>query len=237
MAQSPTRFSARSRHWPCWSFPGRAAARAARQPPATSRTAAKRSSQIRRRSAPAVTCWPRPASDGTTGPNLDVLLRGRPQLEGSSRADDPERRLDQYRQPSRAADAEEPRHRAGRPGCRSVRRKSAKGTACRAHARPRRPPGEQKKKKPGCRRGRANARRQVDLPSAGCAGCHTLKAAGATGNVGPNLDALKPPEPTVKHQVERRRRHAALQGSAVARADQRRRAVRRSHRRQIAKSG
>ena len=29
--------------------------------------------------------------------------------------------------------------------------------------------------------------------SAGCAGCHTLKDAGATGNVGPNLDEKKPP--------------------------------------------
>ena len=38
--------------------------------------------------------------------------------------------------------------------------------------------------------------------SAGCAGCHTLKAAGATGNVGPNLDQLKPAEATVVHQVE-----------------------------------
>jgi mono/diheme cytochrome c family protein len=38
--------------------------------------------------------------------------------------------------------------------------------------------------------------------SAGCGGCHTLKAAGATGNVGPNLDDLKPPYDTVVHQVE-----------------------------------
>jgi mono/diheme cytochrome c family protein len=38
--------------------------------------------------------------------------------------------------------------------------------------------------------------------SAGCAGCHTLKDAGATGNVGPNLDQLKPSEPVVQHQVE-----------------------------------
>jgi len=29
--------------------------------------------------------------------------------------------------------------------------------------------------------------------SAGCAGCHTLQDAGATGNVGPNLDQAKPP--------------------------------------------
>jgi mono/diheme cytochrome c family protein len=36
---------------------------------------------------------------------------------------------------------------------------------------------------------------------AGCAGCHTLSAAGATGTVGPNLDQLKPSEATVAHQV------------------------------------
>ena len=29
--------------------------------------------------------------------------------------------------------------------------------------------------------------------SAGCAGCHTLKDANASGNVGPNLDDAKPP--------------------------------------------
>ena len=38
--------------------------------------------------------------------------------------------------------------------------------------------------------------------SAGCTGCHTLKAAGSTGTVGPNLDQLKPAEATVVHQVE-----------------------------------
>jgi len=37
--------------------------------------------------------------------------------------------------------------------------------------------------------------------SAGCGSCHTLKAAGTHGNVGPNLDALKPSEPTVEKQV------------------------------------
>jgi mono/diheme cytochrome c family protein len=37
--------------------------------------------------------------------------------------------------------------------------------------------------------------------SAGCATCHTLKAAGATGTVGPNLDQLKPPEARVVKQV------------------------------------
>ena len=38
--------------------------------------------------------------------------------------------------------------------------------------------------------------------SAGCVGCHTLKDAGSTGNVGPNLDTLKPAFARVKHQVE-----------------------------------
>jgi mono/diheme cytochrome c family protein len=37
--------------------------------------------------------------------------------------------------------------------------------------------------------------------SAGCGSCHTLKAAGATGNIGPNLDTLKPSEPVVERQV------------------------------------
>ena len=36
---------------------------------------------------------------------------------------------------------------------------------------------------------------------AGCAGCHTLSAAGSTGTVGPNLDQLKPSESVVAHQV------------------------------------
>jgi mono/diheme cytochrome c family protein len=37
--------------------------------------------------------------------------------------------------------------------------------------------------------------------SAGCVGCHTLKAAGATGTVGPNLDQLKPPYARIVRQV------------------------------------
>jgi len=38
--------------------------------------------------------------------------------------------------------------------------------------------------------------------SAGCGGCHTLGAANSSGNVGPNLDDLKPDAATVQHQVE-----------------------------------
>ena len=36
---------------------------------------------------------------------------------------------------------------------------------------------------------------------ADCSSCHTLKAAGTTGTVGPNLDQLKPKQATVVHQV------------------------------------
>jgi mono/diheme cytochrome c family protein len=37
--------------------------------------------------------------------------------------------------------------------------------------------------------------------SAGCGTCHTLKAAGAHGYVGPNLDALKPSYAAIVKQV------------------------------------
>jgi mono/diheme cytochrome c family protein len=37
--------------------------------------------------------------------------------------------------------------------------------------------------------------------SAGCASCHTLMAAGSHGNVGPNLDQLKPPYARIVTQV------------------------------------
>ena len=37
--------------------------------------------------------------------------------------------------------------------------------------------------------------------SSGCGGCHTLAAAGASGNVGPNLDESKPPTELVVTRV------------------------------------
>lgn len=37
--------------------------------------------------------------------------------------------------------------------------------------------------------------------SAECSSCHTLKAANATGTIGPNLDQLKPSDAIVQHQV------------------------------------
>jgi mono/diheme cytochrome c family protein len=49
--------------------------------------------------------------------------------------------------------------------------------------------------------GSAAAQGKQVFASAGCGGCHTLKDAGSNGNVGPNLDQLKPDAATVAHQV------------------------------------
>jgi mono/diheme cytochrome c family protein len=48
--------------------------------------------------------------------------------------------------------------------------------------------------------GDSAAGKQV-FETAGCKGCHTLKDAGATGNVGPNLDQAKPALPLVVKRV------------------------------------
>ena len=40
-----------------------------------------------------------------------------------------------------------------------------------------------------------------DIFAANCGSCHTLKDAGTSGNVGPNLDQLKPTLEIVQHQV------------------------------------
>ena len=47
--------------------------------------------------------------------------------------------------------------------------------------------------------GDATAGKQIFVNS--CSSCHTLKAAGATGTVGPNLDQLQPDYRTVTAQV------------------------------------
>jgi mono/diheme cytochrome c family protein len=46
-----------------------------------------------------------------------------------------------------------------------------------------------------------NAQGKSVFTSAGCAGCHTLKDADASGNVGPNLDQAKPPRALVVTRV------------------------------------
>jgi mono/diheme cytochrome c family protein len=38
--------------------------------------------------------------------------------------------------------------------------------------------------------------------SAGCGSCHTLAAAGASGQIGPNLDSVLPDFETVRKKVE-----------------------------------
>jgi len=48
--------------------------------------------------------------------------------------------------------------------------------------------------------GNAQAGKTV-FASAGCSGCHTLKAAGASGSVGPNLDQLQLPLERIQTQV------------------------------------
>ena len=42
---------------------------------------------------------------------------------------------------------------------------------------------------------------QAVFAQSGCAGCHTLAAAGAQGQNGPNLDELKPSAAVVERQV------------------------------------
>jgi len=54
--------------------------------------------------------------------------------------------------------------------------------------------------KPPAVKGDAAAGKQV-FESAGCASCHTLKDAGASGTVGPNLDDAKPPTDLVVDRV------------------------------------
>ena len=64
--------------------------------------------------------------------------------------------------------------------------------------------------------------------SAGCGGCHTLEAAGSSGNVGPNLDDAKPELALALNRVTNGSgRNAVVQGPAQRSGDRRRRRVRR----------
>jgi len=53
----------------------------------------------------------------------------------------------------------------------------------------------------GSKHGAASSPGAKVFASAGCASCHTLKAVDAKGQIGPNLDELKPDQSTVAHQV------------------------------------
>jgi mono/diheme cytochrome c family protein len=50
-------------------------------------------------------------------------------------------------------------------------------------------------------KGDPTAGKAVFTGSAGCTGCHTLKDAGSTGTVGPNLDQAQPPASLVVDRV------------------------------------
>jgi cbb3-type cytochrome c oxidase subunit III len=54
---------------------------------------------------------------------------------------------------------------------------------------------------PGAGGGGASATSGKDIFAANCGSCHTLKAAGTSGTVGPNLDDLKPAMARVVRQV------------------------------------
>jgi mono/diheme cytochrome c family protein len=53
---------------------------------------------------------------------------------------------------------------------------------------------------PSLPKGNAAAGKQIFV-SAGCGACHTLKAAGTNGTVGPNLDQVKPDLAKIQTQV------------------------------------
>jgi mono/diheme cytochrome c family protein len=61
-------------------------------------------------------------------------------------------------------------------------------------------PGEPQAPAPSGAAGDAEAGARI-FASAGCESCHTLAAAGSTGNVGPNLDDAKPPFDLVVERV------------------------------------
>ena len=120
-------------------------------------------------------------SHGTTGPNLDDAFAA-DRKQGFKQSTIQNVVLDQIRQPSPPM----PKNLVtgpGRAGRRRVRRRGGRRPGRRAAA----PPAGNDGK---------------SIFSANCASCHTLKAAGASGTIGPNLDDLKPPEAIVKHQVE-----------------------------------
>ena len=84
----------------------------------------------------------------------------------------------------------------------------------------------------------ADAEGKKVFVTAGCAGCHTLSAAGASGQVGPNLDQLLPQarrRDRAGPGRDRRQRDAGVQGPALAGADQGRRGLRVRGRRAVAR--
>ena len=159
------------------------------------------------------------------------LPRARRRGRAGHRRPEPRRRL---RRPEGAGlQAEHDRERRARPdppgvaadarrtSSRARTRSTSPATSPRSPARTRKPPAQQ-------------GTDGKSIFSANCASCHTLKAAAATGTIGPNLDQLKPSFAIVAAPGRgRRRRHAGVQGQAHPGADRRRGEVRRRQRRQV----
>jgi cbb3-type cytochrome c oxidase subunit III len=117
---------------------------------------------------------------GTSGPNLDDAFAG-PVKQGFKQTTIQNVVLDQIRE----AAAPMPKNLVKGQDAQDVAAYVA-SVAGQGGAQPQKPTGNDGK----------------SIFSANCASCHTLKAAGATGTVGPNLDQLKPAVDVVKHQVE-----------------------------------
>ena len=115
--------------------------------------------------------------------------RSRPGVLGG--ADDPRRRPGPDRL-SRRTDAGESLSRPGRARHRRLHREVHGQRELRGHR------DDHRATKTAAPRRRRRRLRSPDgkkvFATAGCGGCHTLKDAGTTGNVGPNLDQLKPSE-------------------------------------------
>jgi mono/diheme cytochrome c family protein len=67
--------------------------------------------------------------------------------------------------------------------------------------------------------GAADAAAGRSVFTSNCASCHTLRDAGATGTVGPNLDELRPDDATVERQVINGGGGMPAFGSTLSRAD------------------
>jgi cbb3-type cytochrome c oxidase subunit III len=122
-------------------------------------------------------------SQGTTGPNLDDAF-GPPRKQGFKDSTIQNVVLDQIRQPSPPMPKNLVTGQDAQDVAAYVASVAGKGT----------PAGSASPTKLG-NDGKAIFQSQ-------CSSCHTLKAANATGTVGPNLDQLKPSQPVVEHQVE-----------------------------------
>ena len=133
-------------------------------------------------------------SQGTVGPNLDDAFSSDKQQGFSQQTmADIVRGQIAYADPRRPDEAE-PRAGLGRRLGGALHREVRGQPDLRRHRRDERAAAEHDGSGGGTT-GSAAPNGKAVFASAGCGGCHTLKAAGATGTVGPNLDALKPSEP------------------------------------------